>query len=288
MKLSDKPPVVARRILVYGPPKSGKTELVGKLAKYFHLLWCDLENGYTTLLKLPKDLQDKIELVSIPDSRVYPIAVETMLKIIKGDKVDVCEKHGKVNCLLCKKDNLPVTTVHLNALDNNTVVVVDSLTQFSNSCIANITKGQPEDYKLQLDDWGNLKYLIDKFLSQVQAANYSIVCITHEEEVEMEDGKKRIVPVSGSSKSSRNTAKYFDDVVYCEVKNRKHTFGSSTTYGTQTVTGSRAGIALETSAEPDLYDLFVGARAGVTQATTKVAEATAALKSIIPTTPTTK
>ena len=38
---------------------------------------------------------------------------------------------------------------------------------------------------------------------------------------EGEDGRKKIVPVCGSSKSSRNTAKYFDEVVYCEVKNKK-------------------------------------------------------------------
>lgn len=263
MKLSDKAVNNTRRILVYGPPKSGKTELVSQLSKHFNLLWFDLENGYTTLLKLPPEQQARIELISIPDSRVYPIAVETMLKVIRGDKVAICEKHGKITCMLCKAESAPTATVELNELGPDTVVVIDSLTQFSNSCVANITKAQPDDYKMDYADWGNLKVLVDKFLSQVQAAKFSTVCITHEEEVEMEDGKNKLVPVCGSSKSSRNTAKYFDDVVYCEVKNKKHSFGSSTGYSMNAITGSRAGVSLENSAVPELYELFSAQHATV-------------------------
>jgi hypothetical protein len=259
MKLSDKAVSNTRRILVYGAPKSGKTELVSQLSKHFNLLWFDLENGYTTLLKLPPEQQARIELISVPDSRVYPIAVETMLKVIRGDKVQICEKHGKINCMLCKADPAqpaPTVTVALSELGPDTIVVIDSLTQFSNSCVANITKTQPDDYKMDYEDWGNLKVLVDKFLSQVQAAKFSIVCITHEEEVTMEDGKHKLVPVCGSSKSSRNTAKYFDDVVYCEMKNKKHCFGSGTGYSLNAITGSRAGVSLENSAVPELYELF--------------------------------
>jgi hypothetical protein len=256
MKLTSKSASATHRVLVYGGPKTGKTQLVAQLAQHYNLIWFDCEQGWATLLKLPKEWQERINIVSVPDSRTYPIAAETWLKVIKGQTVNICEQHGKVACAICKRDNLVQESVTLNMTPANTVVVFDSLTQFTNSLISHITKAQPDEYKLQLDDYGNLRVLVDKFLSQVQAAQYNIVCITHEEEVEMEDGKNRLVPSSGSSKSSRNTAKYFDDVVYCEVKNRKHVFGSSTGYGMNMVTGSRTGVVMEGSVEPSLLDIF--------------------------------
>jgi hypothetical protein len=265
MKLTQKETIATHRVLIYGAPKTGKTELAAKLSEHYNLLWFDLENGYTTLLKLPQAWKERIDIISIPDSRVYPIAIETMMKVVRGTPTNICHEHAKVDCAICKKAALGkdmndfFTTVELNATKSDTIVVIDSLTQFTNSGIAHITKQQPDDYKLQLDDWGALRVLMDKFLSQIQVARYNVVCITHEEEVGMEDGKKKIVPVCGSSNSSRNTAKYFDHVVYAEVKNKKHTFGSSTGYGMNMVTGSRTDVALETTEKdkvPTLLDIF--------------------------------
>ena len=34
--------------IIYGPPKCGKTELVGQLASRFNVTWLDLENGFLT------------------------------------------------------------------------------------------------------------------------------------------------------------------------------------------------------------------------------------------------
>jgi hypothetical protein len=186
MKLSARTATKSHRVLLFGAPKSGKTQLAGDLAKEFNLLYFDLENGIDTLLKLPQELQSKVEVISLPDTRSFPIAIETMLKVIKGGTCEICEKHGKVSCALCRKDSLPFTSITLNTLPLDTIVVVDSLTQLTNSAIAHITKAQPEDYKLNYDDWGNLGKLMDTFLSHVQQAPFHIVCISHETEVEME------------------------------------------------------------------------------------------------------
>lgn len=245
MKLSQKSSSKSHRVLLFGPPKSGKTQLAGTLAFSFNLIWFDLENGVDTLKKLPPTQQDRIEVLTIPDTRGFPIAIETLLKAIKGAPVDICEAHGKVACAICKKESAPFTRVALNELGLDTVVVVDSLTQLTNSAIAHITKNQPEDYKLGYDDWGNLGKIMDTFLSYVQQAPFNIVCISHETEVEMEDGKQKLVPTAGTRNFSRNTAKYFDEVVYCEVKNKKHIAASATTYANNILTGSRSGISLE-------------------------------------------
>lgn len=256
MKLTHKAPSSTQRVLIYGPPKAGKTQLASSLASDFDLLWFDLENGYATLLKLPPDQQERIELISVPDTRTFPIAIETMLKVMLGLRVEICEEHGKIGCQLCKKNEAPFASVCLNDLPPTCIVVVDSLTQLTNSAIANITKNQPDDYKMEFSDWGNLKTLVEKFLSHVQAAKYNIVCISHEEEVTMEDGRAKIVPVCGSSKSSRNTAKYFDHVVYCEVKNKKHLASSATTFSNNILTGSRTDVRLEDSATSSLLSIF--------------------------------
>ena len=41
----------AQHVLVFGSPKSGKTQLIGELSKEFNLIWFDIESGASTLLK---------------------------------------------------------------------------------------------------------------------------------------------------------------------------------------------------------------------------------------------
>lgn len=260
-KLTQMSASKTKRMLVYGPPKTGKTKLAGALAEKFNVLFFSLENGHDTLFQLPAEWQERVEVVALPDTKSYPIAIETMLKVIKGAPVTVCEEHGKVACPICAKirgegGHAPAVDIHLNELGPDWVVVIDSLSQLTNSAISNITKGKPDDYKLQTDDWGNLGKLMDAFLSHVQAARYNVVCISHEEVVEMNDGKEKIVAKAGTRNFSRNSAKYFDEVIYCEVVNKKHVFGSSTSYKNSVVTGSRGNFSMEDSLEPKLLDFF--------------------------------
>jgi hypothetical protein len=268
--------------MLFGPPKSGKSYLAGKIATHpdFNLLWFDLEKGHATLFQLPPEAQERIELIVLPDTRGFPIAIETMLKVIKGSKVEICEEHGKVSCSVCRRESKPFTTVELNALDSNTIVVVDSITQLTNSAISHITKDKSEDYKMEFDDWGNLGKLMDTFFSYVQQAPFNIICISHETEVEMVDGKNKIVPTAGTRNFSRNTAKYFDEVYYCEVKNKKHVVGSSTGYANNILTGSRTGQTTETSGEPSLIPIFTGEKPITTAAPSPAGNAVTALQKL--------
>lgn len=256
MKLSQMQGTIEQRVCLFGPPKVGKTLLAAMLAKHYKLIVFDLENGSITMSQIPAEWQDRVDIIKIRDSRTYPIAIETMLKVIKGTECFICVAHSKVACPVCKKDGALQERVCLNETKLDTIVIVDSLTQLTNSGIAHITKAQDDDYKLLQDDWGALKVLIEKFMSQVQVAPYNIICISHEEEVKFEDGRTKIVPVSGSSNSSRVTAKYFDHIVYCNVINKKHVVGSATDYSTAVLTGSRTNIKLEANKEATLLDVF--------------------------------
>ena len=258
MKLSQTTASKSHRVLLFGPPKSGKSLLAGKLAAEFNLLWVDMENGHDVLFHLPLEQQERIEIISLPDTRIYPIAIETCLKMIRGTKGEICEEHGKWNCAVCSKETRPTISIELNTLPLDTIVIFDSLTQLTNSAISHITKAQPDDYKLEYDDWAKLGKLMDTFLSQVQQAGFHILCISHETEAEMEDGKQKLVPTAGTRNFSRNVAKYFDEVIYCEVKNRKHIAASSTIYSGNILTGSRSGAVLETQLDASLIPIFKG------------------------------
>lgn len=257
MKLSDKKKATTQTVVIYGPPKCGKSETVGRLASHFKLLWFDLENGWVVLSKLPQALQDNIELISIPDTRSFPVAIGTMMKVLQGKPVNICEEHGVVGCSLCIKAGKPSTKVELNALTNDWIVVIDSGTQLTNSAIAHITKDKEVDYKLQTDDWGNLGKYMDFCLSHIQNASYNVVFITHETDLNTDEkAPERLVPVAGTRNFSRNMAKYFGHVVHMEVKNRKHIAASSTTYATNMLTGSRTDVELEKDPEINLLRIF--------------------------------
>lgn len=252
-----------KKVLIYGPPKSGKTEAVGRLAERYNLTYFDLENGRDTLFKLPAEWKDRINIVRIPDTRDFSMAAETCLKVIRGPASTICWEHGKVSCPQCQdlktkeaKNGAVLTEVCLQDAGKEDIWVFDSLTQLTNSIIANITKNKPDDYKLEWDDWGRVGVVMDKFLSHVQNWEKNIICISHENAVEMPDKSEKLVPVAGTRNFSRNSAKYFGEVVYCEIVNKKHRLASSTVYKQNVVTGSRTGASLESSTESKLLELF--------------------------------
>lgn len=256
MKLRDSVQSQTHRVCVFGPPKSGKSALASKLSEYFKLVWLDFENGHAVLYQLPEIWQDNIELVEIPDTKTFPIGIQTALKIVTGAKLQICHAHGNVSCALCKSKELPSSEVCLNEVQPDTIVVFDSLTQIANSAMSHITKTQPEDYKPDWEDYRMQGTLMDKFLSQIQQAKYNVICITHEAEVELEDGTKKLVPVAGTTNFSRNTAKYFDDIVYSRVANKKHTFSSSSTFSNTVLSGSRTNVVMEADEVPTLLRIF--------------------------------
>jgi hypothetical protein len=253
-----------QHVLIFGPPKAGKTQLAGGVAEEFKIIYFGLERGHATLYKLPLAWQERVTVINLPDTKKWPIAAETMKKVFRGGKHTICEEHGKIACMGCLKMGKPTETVDLFSNGPDTVVIIDSLTQLTTSIINHVTKDMDEEYKLEFDDWGELGKHMGNFLTDVQQAPFHVIAISHETTAKLEDGKERIVPVAGTRNFSRNTAKYFDHVVYAEVKNGKHQFGSSTTYNNNIMTGSRTGSEVEKMKSPSLLDIMKGT---VTQAT---------------------
>ena len=251
---------VPQHICVFGESKAGKTQLAGQLAERFNLYWFDLENGWRTLLKMPKEWQERVTLFRIPDSRSYPVGIETMRKVVTGAPMNLCVHHGRHNCGLCEKSKAAFhPRFCLHELGQNDIFIVDSGTQLGNSAINHIIRNQDEEYKPGWEDYRKQGTLLDGFYSNIQQGAYNVVVLCLVTTARMEDNDKtRLVPVSGTDNFSRGIAKYFDHIVYCEAGLGQHNFASSTTFKQQILIGSRTDQAIEKFQTPKLLPFFTG------------------------------
>jgi len=257
MNLDDLPKSARVKVLVFGAPKSGKTALVGKLAETHKLHYFDLENGVKTLLNpaiLKPEFRKNVELVSIPDHKLYPIAIDTIREVLRGGAKKICSTHGKVNCATCLKTNASFTEVDIGKFGPNDILVIDSLSQLARSAMnkvtfKEVTKPNGEEYKQTYADYAAQGNLIEQVLSFIQVVDMNIIVISHELESESLEGREKIVPVAGTRNFSLTCSKYFDSVIYCTVLNKQHRAFGSSTYSPTIVTGSRLPIDIDNGKE---------------------------------------
>ena len=261
MDLNDYNKDTRTKAIIYGPPKSGKTALVGKLAQHFKLHWFDLENGVKTLLNpamLAPEYRKNVNVISIPDHRLYPIAIDTIREVMRGGLKRICYAHGKVNCPLCAKSaESKWSEVDILKLGSSDILVIDSLSQLANSAmnksvLKEIQKPGGEEYKATFHDYATQGALLEQVLSMIQVIDLNIVVISHEVESEMTDGKDKIVPMAGTRNNSKMSAKYFDCAVYCSIVNKQHRAFSSTSYAPNVLTGSRLPVDIDDSKGDEL------------------------------------
>lgn len=252
MKLTEFVDLAPAHICIYGPPKSGKTWLIGMLAEKYKLWWFDLEGGVKTLTQAGYPAKEHIGNVvyfRIPDTVEFPISPGTMLKVLKGGaNGSVCHGHGKFNCPICKDPSLK-TAINVDEFDiAKDILVIDSMSQLADSvmnmCMASEIKKENWDAKPGWDEFAKQGNLIAAIGSRIQTAKFNVIVTSHEAMVKMEDGNSRLCPVGGTDNKSRNFAKYFDDVIYTEVIGGKYRAYSLAGEKNGAVIGSRAGKSL--------------------------------------------
>lgn len=256
----------AQHLCIFGDPKSGKSELAASCALFFkRVIWISMDNGHGVVFKLPEELLQKFEFVILPDTKEFPVAINTCLKLVEGRDTHICNAHGQVNCMPCRKDkDASYTDINLSNEPLTTCVVFDHGSQLSDSAMNFVMKGRPLEEKPEWTHYAYQGALLNKVLMNIQQAPYNTIVITHTCETEMEDGTKRLVPLCGTLNFSRNMGKFFDHIIYCRVGNKKHAFGSATTYIASVLTGSREDIVLESqnnkdgSVRPTLLPFFDG------------------------------
>lgn len=277
-------------LCLFGDPKSGKSTLAANLTLAgYKLLYISIDNGHAPIFKLPAECQDRIELLILPDTKDFPVATATVLKLLTGAPQNICDKHGQVECSACKKAGAVATwtRVCLSELAADTIVVIDNLSALASSVMNfvikdSILKGMkdatgssekdPDVFKCGLDQYALQGRIMDKILTNIQQMAVNFVCISHPLETKMENGDTKLVPMIGTVNFSNNAGKYFDHVVLARVRNKKHAFGSSSTYDLAAVTGSRTDIVIEDMKEPSLAPFF--------QVQPKTAEVTATIEKL--------
>lgn len=251
-------------VLMYGPPKTGKTRLAGtsiKIPEFNRIFWFDGENGSETLLNmgLTEAEMDKVTLFRIRDTRDNPIFIETILKALSAKRTSlICDKHGKVDCPVCKSEGLSSTPFSLAELTHNDIIIIDSGSQLSDSALSAACLGKPDMYKPGWDEYGvQGKWLGDILSVMQQATHTNFLMITHEIALEDDDGKDKFFPLMGTKAFSMKVAKYFGTVVYVQKKMNKHVAGSSSLYQHNLMTGSRVNAKIENDKDPDMRTIFI-------------------------------
>ena len=222
--LSRKSIPTAKRLMVFGGPTTGKTTLVGAIAKKYKVLWLDLDQGIDTLYQSLTDTElERIEYIRVADTMANPIACDTLTKMfVTGGKGYICEDHSAWNCPKCraKASEFFVIDMAELTLANDWVIVVDSGTHFSESCIHRVLDNSSIDITLagKNDKATFAVYMaqgamLHKLLTSIQNGVNSVVMTAHELEVEMPDKSKKLVPSMGTTKFARTINSYFSSVI---------------------------------------------------------------------------
>lgn len=257
-------------ILLYGPPKTGKTRLVGTAAsipEIKRIFWIDLENGAETLLHmgLSEEALSKVTLFRIPDTRDTPRGIETVLKMLSAkEPITICDEHGKVACVECQdktSKKFQGEEFCLKTCTHFDLVVIDSGSQLGDSALNMACMGKPLEYKPGWDEYGLQSKWLGDILSVIQAATFTnFVMISHVIPIEEEHNgvkKDKLYPLVGTKSFCSKVGKYFGTVIYTEIKMGKHAAGSGSTYKSDTITGSRVNALMEKAPTLDMRAILI-------------------------------
>lgn len=249
---------VPKHLMIFGPPKTGKTAAALLLAKQgYHVYFIDIERGGQVAVNPALGLEkyyDNIRYFPVFDTPKYPYGADAVDKIMEAmydrKPVKMCIAHGLVDrCTACGTDESKFHLMDMWAKPpEKTVLLIDSATQLGNSIMALVMakalkKGV--DDKPEFDQFGAQGKRLNHIFSNIQAAPFNIIVTSHDTEVVMEDDKKMLTPTAGTRNFSSQCARYFSDVVYIRKGPSSHTGASNTLFSARVQLGSRLGAAVE-------------------------------------------
>lgn len=235
-------------VLIYGLPFTGKSVLASSLASEGYTVhWFDADSSLKTLQTyVPAEHMHNVHYYALPDNKKNPCAIAVVNSILSGKLTRFCCTHGTIKCLPCTKESLPFEEVDPRSWAPTDVMVIDSLSQVSDSAKSIATTDLGEMDKLEFKHYDRWGLRLNILLSGIMTAPFHVVGIAHAEEMEDEDGKKKLFPTVGTRNYAPKVMKYFDHSVYTAVVNKKYVAASSAAYNPRIPVGSRSNLAMET------------------------------------------
>lgn len=268
-------------VLIYGPPKTGKTLLTSTVAaipSIKKVIWFDTEQGISTLFSPASKLtaQEKAKIVPIlfQDTRDNPLAAETLLKTLTSSTPTHIEQEtGKF-----KKFKTDQTiSLYYGDLTASTAVVFDTISQVGDSVFNLQLKFN--SFKDNRKYWGLFYQDMNAIMSCIQSSK-AINILTAQEQIKegtkAEEGKTRtiqksanqsktsaimvqddkLIPVCGSMAYSLKIGKYVGSLIRLYIENKERSYLSSPTLMANVLAGSRLDIDLSQIPNPTMADIL--------------------------------
>lgn len=233
---------IAKKVLIYGAPSTGKTRLAGtvlKVPSIKRVFWFDFDQGILSLMQenlgYTEEELAKAVLIQPQDSVANPVAYPILKKALYSNRPSqICLHHGKDKCRTCESSGAVFKWPGMAALSPEDVLVIDSLSQVTDTtmALAKAAALQDELTTGRRNAFAKYNYLAEyltEILSVLQACSCHVVCITHQTQETDDAGqpKGEMLPLVGSLKFSGKANKYFSDVIYTYKSSRNYRATSS-------------------------------------------------------------
>lgn len=237
---------MGKSCLIFGPPKTGKTVLAGKLSKKFKVLYFDTENSRETFYA-PNNAEffnlDNIYVQPIFDTSRRPLAQEFFRDFFDGKKVKVCPDHGLKVCPACTANKLDFNEYAITDIPEDMIVVIDSASQLDISIQSKVYGGAGKNWetaKATFDQWAQCNHIWDNIGTTIQNCGnipVKILMIHHQHK----DDDNRMYPSVSTKNYGATYSKFFSHVIRTGAENRKYSVAVTAIEGKGDA-GNRAGI----------------------------------------------
>jgi len=218
------------RLLLYGPPKTGKTWFACKAAEAgFNVILLDGDNGSQIISNIPMKARQKIAVVKLFDTPKESVFHNFIISLSRGKLFAWNEDTNNIvfakQATQFRPENNHVV-INPSALTPNDVLVIDSWSSFCRSMelyykLQNNIKIL-EALKKDWDDYHWAKRLINEAMHFIKSLPCHVVIIAHSNTYEKYKGKgkarevvsQRIQPLSYSGPQGEQLAKDFSDILY--------------------------------------------------------------------------
>ncbi len=260
-----------RTVLVWGPPRTGKTRWAATIAKaeaIDDIFFFDLDNGYETIIHSVEPTNNtpfftdrelsKINIIRVRDTPDTPRAIETLLRLFSSQsrEVFINPDDGKMRA---KNGEPGEADVHISPAHwcSRTAIIIDSIGQLGISAF-NLAKLQMGDVKDQRRLYQFANQQLNNFFSMIKASNAYVIATSHvllDEVVLSRDNsgnptktRDDYYPLCLSKPYSMNVAGNFGSVIYRYIELNKFSHVSTP----NKKRGIQAGTRTEVDISSDL------------------------------------